>query len=281
MELGFHCWVYCQLELREQGGWANRDEAFRTVAEEKMPAIMGEVAAAGFTGIETMAALLATPEARDAHRRGLHESGLDYLGMSDAGDYWDPAQRQQTLDHLGEVLGVCAELGGVHLGLSANPVPQRDKTGDDYDQQAETFRAIARLAHDYDVRVNLHTYSRDAADDFREVREMVARLRPEDLQLGPDLAWLSHGGGNPVEFVRRFGNRIIFCHVRDRRENNQWAEALGEGVEDFAALGEALVEAEYDGPVVFEPAFPDDAPTRPLSESWRMSATLLRSTILR
>lgn len=274
MELGLHCWVYCQLAMRETG---ELDSACRKVVEERLGPLMREAAEAGFEAIETMSNLLLLERDLEAHRAALADSGLRFLGFSHGGPYWDTARRDELLDHLEAACAHAALLGGRHIGVSATPVPGRAKTAEDYDAQAETLRTISALARKYELAVNLHTYERDAQDDFREVREMTVRLGQDELELGPDLAWLSKGGGDVLEFIGRFGARMTFCHVRDRTREGEWTEAAGEGIEDFAAWGAALRKVGYHGPVVFEPAFPNTAPTRPLAETLAISAAHLRS----
>ncbi|NUQ02009.1 MAG: sugar phosphate isomerase/epimerase [Armatimonadetes bacterium] len=272
MELGLHCWVYCQLAMRETG---ELESACRQVVAELAP-LMQEVAAAGFESIETMSNLLVGEGDGAAHQAALASSGLRFLGFSHGGPYWDPAQRDALLDHLEAACAVAAPLGGRHIGVSATPPPGRAKTGADYDAQAETLRCLNALARKYELAVNLHTYERDAQDDFREVRELTSRLGQDELELGPDLAWLSKGGGDVLDFIARFGARMTFCHVRDRAASGEWAEGAGEGIEDLSAWGAALRRVGYRGPVVFEPAFPNHAPTRPLAETLRRSAACLR-----
>lgn len=280
MVLGLHIWVYCQLTLRRYGGWEHREAALRDLVERQLAQIFREVADAGFAAVETMADILCSEADLAAHAAALETSGLSFLGVSHNAAYWDPLQRSAQVEFLDLVCERVERLGGGHLGLSATPPSGRAKTSADYDEQAETFRAISAVARRHGVTPNLHTYDRDAADDCREIREVVARLGADELALGPDLAWLAAGGADPVEVVRRFGDRIEFVHLRDRTAQGEWAEAAGEGIEDFPALGAALRAVGFNGPAVFEPAFADWAPTRPLVETLSRSAEHLRAALI-
>ena len=58
------------------------------------------------------------------------------------------------------------------------------------------------------------------------------------------------------------------------------AEALGEGVMDYAAIGEALREVGFAGDAVIELAHERGfTPTRPLRESLKMSREFVRNTL--
>lgn len=278
MVLGFHPWVYLQLTVRDPEQRDMRTATGQVCA--RLTAICEEVAGAGFDALEGMAAMLESAADEDRHAAALQASGLHFVGVSHNAPLWDPARRGAVVDYLAGICERVGRLGGSHLGLSSVPAPAgRAKTADDWDAQADTLRAIAAAARPYGVKPNLHTYAPDAADDYREVRETLARVGPEDLALGADLAWLAWGGGEPVEFVRRFGDRLTFCHLRNRRGAQEWAEGAHEGIDDLFSLGAALRQVGFDGVAVFEPAFPDDAPTRPLAETWAASARHLRAAL--
>lgn len=269
MVVGFHPWVYVQLELRETPSLAVACEAVL----RRLGTIVRDVAQAGFEGFESMANLLETDEAVALHRQALRKQPIELLGASHNAPFWDPAQREQQVAYLEHICRQMAPLGGRHLGLSCVPPPAgRAKTAADWDAQAETLRAVARMARRHGITPNLHTYAPDAADDYCEVRETLSRLQPDELAFGPDLAWLAWGGGDPLEVIRRWGDRITLCHLRNRRAAQEWSEGLDEGIDDQAKIGAALLAAGFDGAAVFEPAFPDDAPTRPLTETWAASA---------
>ena len=92
-----------------------------------------------------------------------------------------------------------------------------------------------------------------------------AAARVSGVKLGQDLDWLKWAPGvHPVDFIRRYGNRIVYAHLRDRKADGVWSEAMGEGVTDYAAIGRALRQAKFDGDVAIELAhpceFPADAP---------------------
>jgi len=103
----------------------------------------------------------------------------------------------------------------------------------------------------------------------------VARI--PGVKLGPDLDWLIAAGVDPVDFLRRYRGRIVYMHLRDRKADGLWPEALGEGATDFAAIGRELRSQNYSGDMAIELAHPPDLQlTRPLRESWKMSRNYVR-----
>ena len=92
------------------------------------------------------------------------------------------------------------------------------------------------------------------------------------IALGPDLNWLIRGGVEPVDFIREFGNQIIFLHLRDQNDDGTWSEAMGEGATDFGSIAEELRKIGFSGHAVIELAHEKDFElTRPLRDSLKMS----------
>jgi len=88
------------------------------------------------------------------------------------------------------------------------------------------------------------------------------------------------GGVDPVEFIHRFGDRVVFLHLRDQKSDGTWSEAMGEGDMDYAAIGKALHKVNFTGDAVIELAHePGFQLTRPLRESLKISRQYVRETL--
>ena len=87
------------------------------------------------------------------------------------------------------------------------------------------------------------------------------------------------GGVEPAAFIRHYGSKIIFLHLRDQKKDGRWAEAIGEGDMNYPAIAAALKETRFQGDAVIELAHERDfKPTRPLRESFRMSREFVRTS---
>lgn len=66
-----------------------------------------------------------------------------------------------------------------------------------------------------------------------------------DLSWEADIAWIVRGGGNPLDWIQRHGNRIAAVHVKDIAPEGEctdedgWAD-VGHGTMDWGALLTAL-----------------------------------------
>ena len=139
-----------------------------------------------------------------------------------------------------------------------------------FDAQAELLRRIIALCSENNVVLNLHNHTYEVENNEHDLSGTLARI--PDVKLGPDLNWVLRGGIDPVDFIHRHAERIVFLHIRDQNSDGRWSEAMGEGDMDYMAIGRALRDIGFSGDAVIELAHESDfKPTRPLRESLKIS----------
>jgi sugar phosphate isomerase/epimerase len=140
------------------------------------------------------------------------------------------------------------------------------------------LRKIIALCKAHGVVLNLHNHTYEVENNEHDLKGTLARI--PDVKLGPDLNWLVRAGEDPVDFIRRYGNRIIFLHLRDQKADGKWSEAMGEGSTDYAAIGRALHQINFAGDAIIELAHENNFKlTRPLRESLKMSREYVRKRL--
>lgn len=86
--------------------------------------------------------------------------------------------------------------------------------------------------------------------DWPQLRDDVARER---LRLVLDVGHcLAVGETTPDEAIRRHGKDLALVHLDDHRKGRHEHLAFGEGEVDFAAIGRALRDVGFDGPLEVE-----------------------------
>jgi sugar phosphate isomerase/epimerase len=101
--------------------------------------------------------------------------------------------------------------------------------------------------------------------------------RVPEIKLGPDLNWLVRAGVDPVWFIKTYGDKMVYMHLRDQGADGKWTEALGEGTTDFKAISKAFTDIRYKGKAAVELAF-DREPANPVKESWKKSRDYVHKT---
>jgi sugar phosphate isomerase/epimerase len=239
--------------------------------------IFADMSYAGLDGIELMHTALRYPDAVERIGALSDKHALSVIGTSFDGAMWDRSQHEAVYEDARTVVTRLAKVGGRTLGTSVGKAPQI-KTEAQLDAQAELLRRIMALCRDNGVVLNLHNHTYEVENAMHDLKGTLARI-PE-VKLGPDLNWLVRGGVDPVAFIRTFGDKIVFLHIRDQNADGTWSEAVGEGATDYVAIGKALHAINFSGDAVIELAHERGFKlTRPLRESLKMSRVYVRETL--
>lgn len=239
--------------------------------------IFADMSYAGIEGIELIHTAL-HPDGAVERIAGLSKKHcLPVIGTSFHGNMWDRGKHAEILADAELVIPRLAKLGGHTLGTSVGATG-KPKTPEQLDAQAELLRKIIALGKQHGVVLNLHNHTYEVEHKLHDLKGTLARI--PDVKLGPDLNWLVRGGVDPVTFIREYGDRIVFLHLRDQKADGKWSEAMGEGDMDYAAIAKALRDVGFCGPAVIELAHEAKFKlTRPLRESLKMSREFVRKTM--
>jgi len=236
--------------------------------------IFADMKYAGMDGIELMHTALRPPDAVERISLLSDKHQLPIIGTSFSGRMWDRTRHDAIIRDAELVITNLAKLGGHTLGTSVGNAG-RPKTEEQLDNQAELLRKIISLCEANDVVLNLHNHTYEVENNMHDLRGTLARI--PNVKFGPDINWMIRGGINPVQFIKQYGDRIVFLHLRDQKADGTWSEALGEGDTDFVAIAHVLNEIHFTGEAVIELAFESDfSPTRPIRESLKISREFIR-----
>ncbi len=239
--------------------------------------IFADLTWAGIDALELMERALRHKDAVERIGALSRKYGLPILGTSFEGPMWNREKHGEILDDASTVIERLAKLGGRTFGVSVGDA-RRKKTEAELDAQAELLQKLIGICEAHGIVLNLHNHMYEVRDGEHDLNATLKRI--PDAKLGPDLDWLTGTGVDPVDFIRRHGKRIVFAHLRDRKQDGTWPEAMGEGVIDYAAIGRTLREAGFSGDLAIELAHPAGFTlTRPLRESWKLSRDYVRKTM--
>ncbi len=118
--------------------------------------------------------------------------------------------------------------------------------------------ATAKLAEEFDMRIGLHCHGGYMFGGSPDEIEHILKIGGPRIGLCIDTAWCMQIGpqqGKPVEWVKRFGDRVYGVHYKDFifDRNAQWNDVVvGTGNLDLPAFVTALQNAGFDGYAVIE-----------------------------
>ncbi len=239
--------------------------------------IFEDMSYAGMDAIELMEIALRPENSVGRIQELSRKHHLPVLGTSYGANLWKREEHESILKDARLVIERLGKLEGRTLGTSVGDAGG-PKSSQQLDAQAEILRKIMSICEDNGIVLNLHNHIYEVANNEHDLKGTLERI-PE-IKLGPDLDWLRGAGIDPLDFIHRYGPRIVFAHLRDRKADGQWSEAIGEGNTDFAAIGNALRELSFSGDLVIELAHPSGFRlTRPLRESLKMSRQYVKEVM--
>ncbi|HVX43275.1 MAG TPA: sugar phosphate isomerase/epimerase [Mycobacteriales bacterium] len=153
-------------------------------------------------------------------------STLDGLGMRIIGCHINPLD----VEILPRVLDYQAELGNTQIGCDIEFYPLGDR---DYVlRRAETFNTIGAFCRDRGMRFYYHNhfqeFQRIGANTVYEL--LLDNTDPALVQIEMDTYWMYRGGQDPLDWMRRYADRVILIHQKDFTANAAQPLNLFDGI---------------------------------------------------
>lgn len=212
-------------------------------------------------------------DAVDGVTETVHASGLRVRSVNaDVGDLnrlLDSEACAARDRHLEMLLALTAAVGAQALVLPCGALDHRPlkSLDDDLDLVAQELTRAAGRAADHGVGVwteSLHFHRLCA--NIERAQQLTDRLAGTPVRVVMDFSHIVASGGDPEEFVDRFGDRIAHVHIRDAVPGNINL-SVGHGAVDFARGLKALADAGYAGHFALE------LETRDITDDQRPAAT--------
>jgi sugar phosphate isomerase/epimerase len=187
------------------------------------------------------------------------QSGMSVRSVNgDVGDLnatLDAGAREGRERHLEMLLALASKTGAKALVLPCGAIDHEPKRGLSEDiglVAAELIHASQRAA-EFGVELwteSLHYFR--LCWNTERAQLLADRLAGSDVGIVMDFSHVVASGGNPVDFVSRFGERIKHVHLRDAEpakdtEPGNIKLSIGNGNADFAAGLSALRDIGYPG----------------------------------
>ena len=233
-----------------------------------------EVAEVGFKGIQLRTSVLPEFEKRPAALRDLLAANhLKFTAFSSGGIRIAPGtEADEIAKHVRNATFV-RDAGGLYLQVT-DSARQKDRqpTADDFKQLGRVMTEIAKRTVDLGVPLGYHNHMNSLGEAPHEVDRIMDASDPRYVKFELDIAHYQQGGGDPAQAIRKYGERLLFLHIKDLESpvpgrtgdagrSYRFVE-LGRGKVDLPAVFAALKEIKFRGWAVVElDSVPDNART--------------------
>jgi len=230
----------------------NDDQAIRDVSES------------GFRGIQLRSPILKQYGDKPKELRDLLEKyKLEMVALSSGDVRSESESMAQQLELHTRNARFVHDVGGRYLQLTGPPRPKnRQPSADDYKSAGRALTEIGRRSVDLGVPVGYHNHMNTLSEGPEELDWVMDAADPRYVKLELDIAHYKQGGGDPAKAVRKYGDRILFLHIkdvestppaegRDAKHSYRFLE-LGRGNVDIKGVFAALKEINFRGWAVVE-----------------------------
>ena len=246
--------------------------------------VLDEMAEAEYTGTE-LGDIGFLPEDPNELKAALFDRDLELVASFNAVNLSEPELGfigdQQVL----ESAKLLAEVGGPNAVIvlcdticsdpertaSAGRIqPEQAMSHEAWEYAAQTANQIAnQVMESTGLKTAYHPHCGTYIETPQEIEFMLEVTHPHVLGLCVDTAHYSYGGGDPLQLIRRYGERVWHVHYKGYNANlaaecrireMNYHDAIDHGVFcelqeshlDFQAITDALVDVGYDGWIVVE-----------------------------
>jgi inosose dehydratase len=232
-------------------------------------AAMGEAAGAGYAGVEVFDGDLAEyADDIGPLRESLDEHGLALIGVYSGANLVFPEILSEELWRIRRACQWASDLGAEHLVVGGGAQRVDPPTDLDYDRLAAGLDEVAGIAEAHGLVASYHPHLSTIVESPDQIARVFERSA---IRFCPDTGHLQAAGGDPVELVRTYLERIDYVHIKDIDASGGFVP-LGQGVLDVAGVIGALRESGFDGWLTVET---DGWPGDP-TEGARASMAFLR-----
>jgi sugar phosphate isomerase/epimerase len=179
---------------------------------------------------------------------------LDDCGLRVAGRH---ARLEALEEEMAEIAAELETLGSNRVAISwIDPEALADAP-----VYVERFAAVARSAKEHGLELGFHNHWSEVAplEGGSTFLDLLRELPADLLWLELDLGWVWHGGGDPLEELRKTRGRCPLVHVKDYASREGRDDVpVGTGIVGYDRVIPAAVEAGAEWLVVEEDEVGDD-----------------------
>ena len=184
-------------------------------------------------------------------KTAMHNAGLKLIGAHHPSD-----DLHKNLD---QILSFSNELGLTYIVCSSpghkNPADKGSFTLDDWRWNAEQFNMFGEKVSAAGMKFGYHNHILEfkETDGVVPYVELLRLTDPSKVTMELDCGWVTVGGGNPIEYLRKYPTRITMLHVKDFKRsttppsntNRPAVAELGQGTIDYAPIFEEAAKAGH------------------------------------
>lgn len=199
-----------------------------------------DIASVGYTGIQLRANSIQEFSTGAALREELDKHHLKMIALSSGDIGIDPATEKEQLDKHTANAKFLRDAGGLYLQIIDLRPKGREVVAADYKRLGQLLTELGKRVADVGVQLGYHNHMGAMGQTPEGVDQILEAMDPRYAKLELDIAHYFQGGGDPAKAVEKYGDRLLFLHLKDVQKI---ADApAGKQPYRFVELGRGLVD---------------------------------------
>ena len=154
---------------------------------------------------------------------------------------------EDEMAHVEAVASAAAQVGAEYITICGGAIRAKGIQDGDYKLLGEGLDMAAKIIEDHGLKASYHPHLGSMAQAPDQIDKLFAAT---GIDICPDLAHIAAGGGDPLEVVKKYYDRISFVHLKDLDDNG--FAPLGTGRVDIKGVLAFLKEKGYAGDYLVE-----------------------------
>jgi inosose dehydratase len=219
-----------------------------------------DISALGFHGIQLRANCIQEFGSPAELRKLLTRHGLKFVALSSGNLSIDPAaQSEEIAKHVANAKFL-RDAGGLYLQVIDERPKGRVVTPEDYKRLGQLLTELGKRTADLGIPLGYHNHMGSLGERPEEVDQIMQAVDPRYAKLELDVAHYFQGGGDPANAIRKYGDRLLFLHIKDVEHRSGKEEVkpsygfveLGQGLVDIPGVFAALRDVKFRGWAIVE-----------------------------
>jgi inosose dehydratase len=219
-----------------------------------------DVSSLGYRGIQLRANAIKEFGSPAELRELLEKHQLKMVALSSGGVRIDPrVEAEEIAKHTANAKFV-HDVGGLYLQVTDERPKDRAITAADYRRLGRLITEIGKRTADLGVSLGYHNHMGSLGERPEEVDQILEAADPRYAKLELDVAHYFQGGGDPSKAIEKYGDRLLFVHIKDVEASPDSANAkrpyrfveLGRGRVNLPAVFDALHKVNFRGWAIVE-----------------------------
>jgi len=204
---------------------------------------MEKISQVGFRAIEVLEGNLTKyADNIDELKEMLRSNNLEMMSVCVGANFIYKDALEDEMAHIAEVARLAKEVGVSYIGICGGAIRAKGIQEGDYQLLAEGLDLAKEVIESYGIKASYHPHLGSMAEHPDQIDKLFALTK---IDICPDLAHIAAGGGDPLEVVKKYYDRISFMHLKDLDANG--FAPLGTGSVDIKGVIDYLKGRGYDG----------------------------------